>query len=161
ERIYRDLHQVAAGLMNGEPTGHTLQPTALVHEALARLVHADVLREAPNRAYLYGAAARAMRQVLVEHARRRKAEKRGGGRRRLRLDDVLLYFEERRLDVEALHEALNRLATFHERQSNVVTLRFFGGFTVAEVAEQLGVSTFTVENDFRIARAWLRQQLQE
>jgi RNA polymerase sigma factor (TIGR02999 family) len=161
ERIYQDLRQVAAGLMSAEPCDHTLQPTALVHEAFARLFRADVFRQARNRAYLFGAAARAMRQILVEHARRRKTGKHGGGHHRLPLDAVLLYFEEQHLDVEALHEALDRLANLHERQSHVITLRFFGGFTVPEVAEQLGVSTFTVENDFRIARAWLRQQLQE
>jgi RNA polymerase sigma factor (TIGR02999 family) len=161
ERIYQDLHQVAVGLMNEEPAGHTLQPTALLHEAFARLFRADVFRQAPNRAYLFGAAGRAMRQVLVEHARRRKAEKHGGRQNRLPLDAVLLYFEEQRLDVEALHEALDRLAALNERQSVVVTLRFFCGFTVPEVAAQLGVSTFTVENDFRIARAWLRRQLRD
>jgi RNA polymerase sigma factor (TIGR02999 family) len=160
-RIYDDLHQVAVGLMADEQTDHTLQPTALLHEAFERLIRADLFQHAPNRAYLFGAAVRAMRQVLVEHARRRKSAKHGGGHPRIALDAVLLYFEERALDVEALHEALDRLATLQERQSQVVTLRFFGGFTVEEIAVQLGVSTFTVENDFRIARAWLRQQLQE
>jgi RNA polymerase sigma factor (TIGR02999 family) len=161
ERIYAELHHAAEGLMGREPLDHTLQPTALLHEALARLCRADVFRRAPNRAYLFGAAARAMRQVLVEHARRRKSQKCGGGRQRLPLDAVLLYFEEHNLDVEALHEALEDLARLQERQSHVVTLRFFGGFTVREIAEQLDVSTFTVENDFRIARAWLRRRLRE
>jgi RNA polymerase sigma factor (TIGR02999 family) len=159
ERVYGELRRVAAGLMRGEPADHSLQPTALVHEALASLFQAETLRRAPNRAYLFGAAARAMREILVDHARRRRAEKRGGGQRRLPLDAVLLYFEEQQVDVVGLHEALDRLAALNERQSQVVTLRFFGGFTVAEVAEQLGVSVSTVESDFRIARAWLRQQL--
>jgi RNA polymerase sigma factor (TIGR02999 family) len=159
ERIYGELHQVAVGLMGAEQADHTLQPTALLHEAFERLFRADLFHHAPNRAYLFGAAVRAMRQVLVEHARRRKAARHGGGHNRLALDAVLLYFEERSLDIEALHEALDRLALLHERQSQVVTLRFFGGFTVEEIAAQLGVSTFTIENDFRIARAWLRQQL--
>jgi RNA polymerase sigma factor (TIGR02999 family) len=159
ERIYGELREVAAGLMRGEPAGHTLQPTALLHEAFARLIGAGVLGEAPNRAYLFGAAARAMREVLVDHARRRQADKRGAGRSRLPLDAVLAYFEEQDLDVVALHEALDRLADFHERQSQVVTLRFFAGMTVPEVAQELGVSISTVEADFRIARAWLRQQL--
>jgi RNA polymerase sigma factor (TIGR02999 family) len=159
ERVYQELHRVASGLMREEPPGHSLQPTALLHEAFGRLLRDDVLGRAPNRAYLFGAAARAMRQILVDHARRRKAEKRGGERGRLSLDAVLLSFEERHLDVVALHEALERLAGLHERQSQVVTLRFFGGLTVEEIAGQLGVSVSTVESDFRIARAWLRQQL--
>lgn len=160
ERIYQELHQVAVMLMRDERPDHTLQPTALLHEALARLLDADVLGQAPNREYVFGAAARAMREVLVDHARHRNRQKRGGNRRPLPLDAVLVYFEQQNLDVEALHEALNRLATFHERQSNVVTLRFFGGFTVPEIAGQLGVSVSTVESDYRIARAWLRRQLQ-
>lgn len=161
EQIYQELHQVAAGLMRQEETTHTLQPTALLHEAFANLFRADVLARAPNRAYLFGAAARAMREVLVDHARRRQAAKRGSGQRPLPLDAVLHHFEEQNLDVIALHEALEQLATFHERQSQVVTLRFFGGFTVQEIAAQLGVSASTVESDFRIARAWLREQLRD
>jgi RNA polymerase sigma factor (TIGR02999 family) len=159
EAVYAEFHRMAAGLMARERRDHTLQPTALLHEALVQLFDADVLRKAPNRAYLFGAAARAMREVLAAHARRRAADKRGGDRQRVPLDAVLDYLEEQRLDVLALHEALERLATFHERQSHVVTLRFFAGCTVAEVADQLGVSVATVESDFRIARAWLRRQL--
>ena len=159
EHVYAELRQLAAGLMQAEPVGHTLEPTGLLHEALARLFQADALRRAPNRAYLFGAVVRAMREVLVDHARRRNAAKRGGDCQRLPLDAVLLAFEERNLDVVALHEALERLASFHERQSQVVALRFFGGCTVPEIAEMLGVSVSTVESDFRIARAWLRQQL--
>jgi RNA polymerase sigma factor (TIGR02999 family) len=159
ERVYAELRRVAGGLMRAEPAGHSLQPTALLHEALADLLRGEALRQAPNRAYLFGAAARAMREVLVDHARRRRAEKRGAGRQRLPLDAVLLYFEEQKVDVLALHDALERLAALNERQSQVVTLRFFGGLTVPEVAEHLGVSVSTVESDFRVARAWLRQQL--
>jgi RNA polymerase sigma factor (TIGR02999 family) len=161
ECVYQELRRVAAGLIRAEPTGHSLQPTALLHEALAHLLEADALRRAPNRAYLFGAAARAMRQVLVDHARQRNAGKRGGGQRRLPLDAVLLYFQEQRVDVLTLHEALDRLAVLDERQSQVVTLRFFGGLTVPEIAEQLGVSVSTVESDFRVARAWLRRQLMD
>jgi len=160
ERIYGELHRVAVGLMEGERADHSLQPTALLHEALLRLLDADVLSKAPNRAYLFAAAARAMREVLVDHARYRSRQKRGGKQHTLPLDAVLLYCEEQNLDVVAVHEALNQLATMHERQSTVVTLRFFGGFTMPEIAGQLGVSVSTVESDFRIARAWLRKQLQ-
>jgi RNA polymerase sigma factor (TIGR02999 family) len=108
---------------------------------------------------LHGMAIAFMRQVLVEHARRWTADKRGGGHQQLGLDAVLAHFEEQNLDVLAVHEALEELAKLHERQSQVVTLRFLFGFTVAEVAEQLGVSAATVEGDWRLARAWLRQRL--
>jgi RNA polymerase sigma factor (TIGR02999 family) len=161
ERIYQELHQVAVGLMQEEPANHTLQPTALLHEAFGRLFSARVFEEAPNRAYLFGAAVRAMREILVEHARSRNAAKRGGGQRRLPLDAIVVALEEQKIDVLALHDALNQLAEFHERQSQVVTLRFLFGFTVEEVAGQLGVSLSTVESDFRIARAWLRGQLRD
>lgn len=159
ERVYGELRIVAANLVRDEGPSNSLHPTALLHEAFDRLLRGDVLGRAPNRAYLFGAAARAMRQVLVDHARARKAEKRGGGRGRLPLDDVLLFFEEQDLDVVALHEALDRLATFHARQAEVVTLRYFGGLSAAETADELGVSVSTVESDFRLARAWLRHQL--
>jgi RNA polymerase sigma factor (TIGR02999 family) len=100
-----------------------------------------------------------MREVLVEHARRRAAARRGGGRRRVPLDRVLAYFEEQEVDVIAVHEALDRLAEWNERQAEVMTLRYFGGLTVPEVAESLGVSVVTVERDWRLARAWLGRQL--
>jgi RNA polymerase sigma factor (TIGR02999 family) len=161
EQVYASLHGLAEGLMRGERHEHTLQPTALLHEAFVRLFDTDVLARAPNRAYLYGAAARAMREVLVNHANRRSTAKRGGDWQRVPLDDVLDWFEEQRVDVVAVHEALERLEQFHERQSQVVTLRFFAGCTVAEVADRLGVAVSTVESDYRIARAWLRHQLGE
>ena len=164
ERIYHQLHGAADRLMRGERVEHTLQPTALLHEALARLMNGEVLSTAPNRAYLFQAATRAMRQVLVDHARGRNAVCRGGAVERLPLDrapleSVLAYFEDRQLDVEALHHALDRLAAMHERQSQVVALRFFGGLSVEEVARHLQVSISTVEGDFRLARAWLRREL--
>jgi len=159
ERIYGELHLVASGLMSQEGPGHSLQPTALLHEAFDRLLRGAVLQQAPNRAYLFGAAARAMRQVLVDHARARRAEKRGGAGTRLALDDVLLAFEGRDLDVLALHEALEALADLSPRQAEVVALRYFGGLSVPDTAAQLGVSISTVESDFRLARAWLRRRL--
>ena len=100
-----------------------------------------------------------MREVLIDHARRRAADRRGGGWRRVPLDLVVDYFEEQELDVVAVHEALDRLAELNERQSQVMTLRYFGGLTVPEVAAALGVSVVTVERDWRLARAWLRGQL--
>jgi RNA polymerase sigma factor (TIGR02999 family) len=159
--VYDELHGIAAGLLHQHGGSETLPPTALVHEAYLRLDAARVFAGAPNHHYFFAAAAQAMRQVLVDHARCRQAEKRGKGKQRVALDAVLDYFCQQNLDVVALHEALNDLAALNERQSQVVNLRFFGGFTVAEVAEQLGVSVSTVESDFRLARAWLHRQLVE
>ena len=159
--IYDELRRRAAKLMRHERPGHTLQPSALVHEALLRLLEGDALADIPDRGYLLAAAAVAMRRVLVDHARRRNAARREGGRARLPLDSALAYFQERGLDVLALHEALDRLAGEHPRPAQVVDLRFFAGLSVPEVAEVLGVSVTTVEGDWRFARAWLRGQLGE
>jgi RNA polymerase sigma factor (TIGR02999 family) len=157
--VYDELRGTAAGLLYQEGKSHTFQPTALVHEAYLRLDRGQVLSRAPDRHYFFAAAAQAMRQVLVDHARSRRAEKRGNGRQRVALDAVLDTFHEENLDVVALHEALDELAQLNERQSQVVILRFFGGFTVAEVSEQLGISVSTVESDFRLARAWLHRRI--
>jgi RNA polymerase sigma factor (TIGR02999 family) len=157
--IYAELRRIAGGLMHHERPGHTLQPSALVHEALMRLLDGEALAEVPNRRYLFAAAAQAMRQVLVDHARRRGANKREGGRARVPLDEALVALEEQGLDVLALHEALDCLAQAHPRPAQVVTLRFFGGLSVPEVAEAMGVSDTTVESDWRFARAWLKGQL--
>jgi RNA polymerase sigma-70 factor (ECF subfamily) len=157
--IYGELVRVARGLMRRERPDHTLQPSALVHEALLRLLSGDTLTDVPNRHYLFAAAARAMRQVLVEHARRRRAQKREGCRARIPLDQALVGFEERGLDVIALEDALEGLARAHPRQAQVVDLRFFGGLSVTEIAAVLGVSDTTVEGDWRFARAWLKGQL--
>jgi RNA polymerase sigma factor (TIGR02999 family) len=161
ELVYAKLRRLAADLMQRERPGHTLQPTALVHEALLRLLSPDVLGQTRDRAHLLAAAARAMRHVLVDHARQRAADKRGGGQETLPLDPVLHYFADQKLDFLAVHEALNHLATLDQRQSQVVELRFFGGYTVAEIAEQLQVSVSTVESDLRKAMAFLRSQLVE
>jgi RNA polymerase sigma factor (TIGR02999 family) len=157
--VYDELRRLGGGLLRRERPGHTLQPTALVHEAVLRLFRPDALSAAQGRGQFLAAAARAMRQVLVDHARRRAADKRGGDRERLPLDDVLDHFAQQRLDLLAVNEALTRLAGLHERQSQVVELRFFGGYTVEEIAGQLGVSVSTVESDFRKATAFLRGQL--
>jgi RNA polymerase sigma-70 factor, ECF subfamily len=157
--VYGELRQMAGALMRRERPGHTLQPSALVNEAIVRLFEGEALDRAADRRYLFAAAAQAMRQVLVDHARRRDAAKRDGGRNRVPLDQVLQYFDERRLDVLALHEALDRLIALDERQGLVVSLRFFAGLSVPEVADVLDVSVGTIEGDWRIARAWLRGQL--
>jgi RNA polymerase sigma factor (TIGR02999 family) len=156
--IDAELRRTAGALMRRDRPGHTLQPSALVQEALLRLLDGDALAEVPNRRYLF-AAAQAMRQVLVDHAWRRHARKREGNRVRVPLDQVLAGFEEQGLDVIALHEALERLAQDHPRPAEVVTLRFFGGLSVPEVAEALAVSDTTIESDWRFARAWRKGRL--
>jgi RNA polymerase sigma factor (TIGR02999 family) len=157
--IYAELRRTAGRLMRHERRDHTLQASALVHEALLRFLKGDALADIPNRRYLFAAAAQAMRQVLVDYARRRRARKRDGNRVRVPLDQVLVGFEEQGLDVIALHEALERLARDHPRPAQVVTLRFFGGLSVPEVAEILEVSDTTIESHWRFARAWLKGQL--
>ncbi len=159
--VYDQLRQVAARLMRRERRDHSLPPTAVVHEAVIRLLGDAVFDKSPDRAFLFASAARAMREVLIDHARRRAADRRGGGWRRVPLDLMVDYFEEQGLDIVALHEALDRLAELNERQGQVMTLRYFGGLTVPEVAAALGVSVVTVERDWRLARAWIRDQLRE
>ncbi len=157
--IYDELRRVASGLMRRERPDHTLPPTAVVHEAVIRLLGEGVFDRAADRSFLFAAAARAMREVLVDHARRRSAARRGGGRGRVPLDAAVDYFEGQGLDIVAVHEALDRLAERDGRQAQVMTLRYFGGMTVAEVAAALGVSVATVEHDWRLARAWLAGEL--
>jgi RNA polymerase sigma factor (TIGR02999 family) len=157
--VYGELRNVAAGLMRQERPDHTLQPTALLNEALGRLLTADLQALAQDRRVFFGAAVRAMRQVLVDHARRRGADKRAEGRKREPLDETLRCFETRNVDVLAVHEALEQLSALHERQGRVVEMRFFGGFTVPEIADLLGVSVSLVEGDFRKASAFLRGRL--
>ncbi len=159
-RVYDELRQVAARLMRKERSDHTLSPTAVVHEAVIRLMR-DADFAATDHGYLLASAARAMREVLIDHARRRAAGRRGAGWRRVSLDSVVDYFEAQNLDILAVHEALDRLALLNARQSQVMTLRYFGGLTVPEIAAALGVSVVTVERDWRLARAWLRGQLRE
>jgi RNA polymerase sigma factor (TIGR02999 family) len=156
--IYAEFHRIAVALMGKERQGHTLQPTALVGEAVIRLINGRAIERAPDRRYLFGAANRAMRQALVDHHRKRNT--REGNLMRVPLDEVLAFLEERNLDIEALDKALDRLAQLYERQGLVVALRFFAGLSVAEVAEALDVSVGTVELDWRFARAWLRDQLE-
>ncbi len=159
-RIYDELRQVAAHLMRRERSDHTLSPTAVVHEAVIRLLRNPEFAAA-DPSFLLASASRAMREVLIDHARRRAASRRGAGLRRVSLDSVVDYFEARNLDIVAVHEALDRLAVMNDRQSQVMTLKYFGGMTVPEIASALGVSVVTVERDWRLARAWLRGQLQE
>jgi RNA polymerase sigma-70 factor, ECF subfamily len=152
--VYNELHRLASSYLSREAPGHTLQPTALVHEAYLRLV--DQRRvDWRNRAQFLGVAASLMRRILVNHARDRAARKRGGNPNRVSLS--LVEAPSGRPDVEliALEEALERLAALDERKSKVVELKFFGGLTIEEIAEVLQVSGATVEREWAFARAWL------
>lgn len=158
--VYDELHACAEDHFRRQPEGHTLQPTALVHEAFLKLVdqtHAGWT----SRAHFLAVAARAMRQTLIDHSRRRAALKRGGDLCRVTLDEAvtpIVEFDPELLDLE---ECLQRLAALDPRQSHIVELRFFGGMTVEEVAHVLGLSKATIESDWRMARAWLRRELVE
>ena len=155
--VYEELHQLAAHYLRHERSGHTLQPTALVHEAYLRL---SGLREMQlqNRTHFYGASAQVMRRVLVDHARRRNAGKRGGGDPRHRLVAIDAPIDLR-LDLVALDQALERLTSFAPEKARVVELRYFGGLSVDETAEFMDVSERTVKRHWRFARAWLFRTL--
>jgi RNA polymerase sigma factor (TIGR02999 family) len=158
ELAYDELHHIAAHLMRGERTGHTLQPTALVNEAYCRLV--DRTRVPwQTRAQFFSIAARAMRQLLVEHARRKGAAKRGGDWRRVTLDDRLGATGEPEVETLDLDGALTKLSAMDERMGRIVELRIFGGLTALEAAHVLGISRRTVLNDWRVAKMWLSREL--
>jgi RNA polymerase sigma factor (TIGR02999 family) len=157
--IYDDLRRMARRLLRAERPDHSLQPSALVNEALLRLLRGKTLLSAPDRQYLFAAAAQAMRRVLVEHARRRRTSKRSGPGVRIPLDEALSFYQEQGLDLLDLHEALERLARKYPRPARVVELKFFGGLSVPDIALVVGVSDTTVEADWRLARAWLHGQI--
>ena len=160
--LYQELRRLAGCLMRGQRPDHTLQPTALVNEVIVRLLRSETLREARNGAALCAAAARAMRRILIDHSRTRGRGKRGGGWNRVGLEGVSdPPGAPAGLDRLALEEALQDLAEVEPRPADVITLRFFGGMSVPEVAEALGVSVSTVEGDYRVARAWLYDRLRE
>jgi RNA polymerase sigma factor (TIGR02999 family) len=153
--VYDELRGVAARYLRGERAGHTLQPTALVHEAFLKL--ADQSRiDWKGRTHFCAVAANVMRRLLVDHARARKRRKRGGGRAVRELAEEAVPAELSESEVLDLHDAIERLAKLDERQARVVELRFFGGLNMEEVAEALGVSKRTVEDDWTHAKAWLR-----
>ena len=159
--VYDELRGLARGYMSRETPGHTLQPTALVHEAYLKLVD-QTRADWKGRTHFFAVGAQVMRRLLVDHARARGAQKRGAGWRNVTLEKVFSPSEKADLDPEqilGLNAALERLAELDEREAKVVTLRFFGGLTVEQVAEVLGVSRRTVENDWRHARAWLQLEL--
>ena len=156
--VHQELYRIARRCMAGEGVGHSLQATALVNEAYLRLVDAKGVAW-QDRAHFLAVAARAMRHILVDHARARHAEKRGGRAARVTFDEALLVAVEPQQDLVALDEALEALATFDERKSRVIELRFFGGLSVEETASVLQVSPDTVMRDWRLAKAWLRGEM--
>lgn len=157
-RVYASLRSIADGAMRRWDSGSTLQPTALVHEAYLKLF-AGELPEFADRDHFLAVSANAMRNLLVDRARARKAQKRGGDLRREAVDVLLIGFEERSADVLDLHSALDELAEFAPEAARIVELRFFGGSTAEEAARVLGVSTRSVEREWRTARAWLYTRL--
>ena len=158
--VYDELRQLARRQLQGERAGHTLQATALVHEAYLRLVDSRDLRW-ESRGHFFGTAARAMRQVLVDHARRRNAGKRGGAMKRVTLESSIADEDAVAADVLDLHEALERLTANDTELARLVELRFFAGLTLDETADALGVSRRKVAKDWSVARLWLQRELRE
>lgn len=156
--LYPELRRIAGRLMRSERGGHTLQPTAVVHEAFMRLVDAQTI-EWQDRAHFLGIAARVMRRILIEHARRRGAAKRGGGVDRLTLDEAAVPGDDASVGLLDLDDVLTRFAEVDDRGARVAELRIFGGLTVRETAEELGVSSRTVNGDWAVARLWLAREL--
>jgi RNA polymerase sigma-70 factor (ECF subfamily) len=155
--VYQELRQLAASYLRKEYPGHTLQPTALVHEAFLRLVD----QKSPKwegRSHFFGVAARLMRQILVDHARKRQAGKRAG--QKVSLEDVVSFQPERSRDLVALDNSLKALEELDPRKSRVVELRYFGGLSMDEIAQTLEISTVTVRRDLRMAEAWLLKEMQ-
>lgn len=158
--VYQELRRLAKNYMRRESSGHTLQPTALVHEAFFKLVdQKDVQWQ--NRAHFFGVAAQLMRRILIDHARSRRAVKRGGTQAKVSFDEAIHWeaAEDGAPDLLALDQALEKLAKLDERQSRTVELRYFGGLSIDEVAEVLQTSPATVKRDWTLAKAWLLREL--
>ena len=155
--VYDELRRLAGRAMRKEQADHTLQPTALVNEAYLQLIRADVSYR--DRTHFYAMAARVMRHVLVDHARRKGRQKRGGDVARVTLEEGLVAGDEPQADLLALDDALERLAAHQPRKARVIELFYFGGLTAEEVAEVVDVSVATVNRDLRMARAWLYDAL--
>jgi RNA polymerase sigma-70 factor, ECF subfamily len=156
--VYSQLRRMADGYLRQEREGHTLQPTALVHEAYLRLIGGQQ-PDYQSRAHFCGVAAQIMRQILVDHARRKNAAKRGGGLPKLPLEDDLDYTGERAQELVALDDALSALATEDEQKARLVELRYFGGLTAEESSEITGIPPQTIYRELRVAQAWLQREL--
>ncbi len=156
--VYNELRRLAGGYMRRERTDHTLQATALVHEAYLKLVEQRNVNW-QGRTHFFAIAAQVMRRFLIDHARGHLREKRGAGERPIPLDEALVFAPEQSLELVKLDESLERLAQLDARQSKIVELRFFGGLTVEQTAEVLGISPKTVKRDWSVAKAWLHGDL--
>jgi RNA polymerase sigma factor (TIGR02999 family) len=157
--VYEELHRIAAREMRHEREGHTLQTTALVHEAYMRLAGSESL-EIQNRGHFFAVASRQMRRILVDHARSSGAQRRGGAAIKVDLDQLQIAAAERSIDVILLDESLRELERLEPRAAKVVELRYFGGYTDKEVVEALGVSLATVRREWEFARSWLFDRMQ-
>jgi RNA polymerase sigma-70 factor, ECF subfamily len=157
--VYAELRRLAASYLRSERDGHTLQPTALVHEAFLKLVRQDTHWQ--NRTHFFAMAANSMRRILVDYARSHKADKRGGEAEKVSLDDAFIFVKSRPNEMIALDEALEELAKVDVRRSRVVELKFFGGLNNDEIAKILDVHVNTVLRDWNLARAWLKAELQK
>ena len=158
--VYSELRRLAGNYLRRERQGHTLQPTALVNEAYLKLIDQKNAKW-QNRAQFYGVAAQLMRRILVDHARAHQADKRGGSeQQRLSITSAERIVQQPEVDLLALHEALEELATLDPQQERIVELRFFGGLSIEETAEVLHIGHATVERDWKMARAWLRRKLE-
>jgi RNA polymerase sigma factor (TIGR02999 family) len=156
--VYQELKRLAESYLRRERSDHTLQPTALVHEAYLRLIEQHSA-DWQNRAHFFGLAAEMMRRILVNHAVKNNAEKRFGNQTRLALDEMIDFTNGQDVNLILLDEALNKLAEFDAKQAKIVELKFFAGLTNEEIAEVVGVSDSTVKREWRIAKAWLHDQL--
>jgi RNA polymerase sigma factor (TIGR02999 family) len=156
--VYPELRRIAGRYLRRERVGHTLQPTALVHEAYVKLIDQDRARW-QNRAHFFGVAAQLMRRILVDHAREHGAAKRGGGARPVTLVDAMAPSPDRGIDILALDEVLERLTALYPEQGRLVELRYFGGLTIEETGEVLGLSPASVKRQWVVARAWLLANL--
>ena len=157
--VYQELRSLASSYLRRERPDHTLQPTALVHEAYLRLVDQHNVNW-ENRRHFFGAVAQAMRRILVDHARDRLAEKRGSGVAKVALTEAIVMSQEQPAQMIALHESLTALASRDPQQGRIVELRVFGGLTVEEITGILGVSSATVKRDWALAKAWLRREME-
>jgi RNA polymerase sigma-70 factor, ECF subfamily len=158
--VYQELRKLAASCLRRERPGHTLQPTALIHEAYLRLIDQDS-PDWESRTHFFGIASRLMRQILVEYARRHDAAKRGGEQQKVPLDEAVVYVPERASQLVALDEALIALAALDERKCRIVEMRYFGGLTTEEIAQEVGISVATVGREVRIAAAWLNREMSQ
>lgn len=158
--VYAELRRLAGSYMRRERSDHTLQATALVHEAYLKLIEQRAVNW-QSRAHFFGIAAQIMRRILVDHARGHLRDKRGGGQIEVPLDEAIVFAPPQSAELVKLDQALDRLAQFDSRQAKIVELRFFGGLTVEEAAEVMGISPKTIKRDWSVAKAWLHGELKQ